>query len=204
MAVILRNGTNYISADAGTVTVIYYNDRRTGEPFITSITDDALSRLDALEPIVEANRANFDVLEDSIRGDVEKNYVKADAFATYTQNLESSIAQTAEAVTMRFQSTEEMVANVNNQLLTYKDDISKYIRFSEEGIEIGEEGNALTLKVDNDEIGFYKEGDQIAYWDGSTLYTGNAWITLERQFRVGNFAAIPRSDGSVSWLKVGE
>lgn len=164
----------------------------------------SINRLNSLEPIVEQHSANFDVLEDSIMSNVEANYTRADEFNTYVDNQQSSLTQLSNSITAQFNESRELISSVNGALETYKDDISKYIRFSAEGIEIGEEGNALTLKIDNDEIGFYKEGDQIAYWDGSTLYTGNAWITLERQFRIGNFAAIPRSDGSVSWLKVGE
>lgn len=164
----------------------------------------SINRLNSLEPIVEQHSANFDVLEDSIMSNVEANYTRADEFNTYVDNQQSSLTQLSNSITAQFNESRELIGSVNGALETYKDDISKYIRFSAEGIEIGEKGNALTLKIDNDEIGFYKEGDQIAYWDGSTLYTGNAWITLERQFRIGNFAAIPRSDGSVSWLKVGE
>lgn len=164
----------------------------------------SINRLNTMEPIVEQHSANFNVLQDSIMSNVEANYTRADEFNTYVDNQNSSMTQLSDSITAQFNESRELISSVNGALETYKDDISKYIRFSAEGIEIGEEGNALTLKIDNDEIGFYKEGDQIAYWDGSTLYTGNAWITLERQFRIGNFAAIPRSDGSVSWLKVGE
>ena len=164
----------------------------------------SINRLNTMEPLVESHSAQLNVMQDSIMSNVEANYTRADEFNTYVDSQQSSLEQLSNSITAQFSESRELISSVNGALETYKDDISKYIRFSADGIEIGEEGNALTLKIDNDEIGFYKEGDQIAYWDGSTLYTGNAWITLERQFRIGNFAAIPRSDGSVSWLKVGE
>lgn len=164
----------------------------------------SINRLNTMEPLVESHSAQLNVMQDSIMSNVEANYTRADEFNTYVNSQQSSLEQLSNSITAQFSESRELISSVNGALETYKDDISKYIRFSAEGIEIGEEGNALTLKIDNDEIGFYKEGNQIAYWDGSTLYTGNAWITLERQFRIGNFAAIPRSDGSVSWLKVGE
>lgn len=164
----------------------------------------SINRLNTMEPLVESHSAQLNVMQDNIMSNVEAKYTRADEFNTYVDSQQSSLEQLSNSITAQFSESRELISSVNGALETYKDDISKYIRFSAEGIEIGEEGNALTLKIDNDEIGFYKDGDQIACWDGSTLYTGNAWITLERQFRIGNFAAIPRSDGSVSWLKVGE
>lgn len=40
-------------------------------------------------------------------------------------------------------------------------------------------------------------------WDGNDFYTGNIVVRLNERAQFGNFAFVPRSDGSLSFLKVG-
>ena len=82
--------------------------------------------------------------------------------------------------------------------------MSKYIRYSIDGIEIGEEGNTLTLHLDNDMIEFRKNGTPIGWWDGYDFHTGNIMVEVNERAQFGNFAFVPRSDGSLMFLKVGE
>ena len=46
--------------------------------------------------------------------------------------------------------------------------------------------------------------DSVAFgsWDGDNFYTGNIVIRVDEKAQFGNFAYIPRSDGSLSFLKV--
>lgn len=89
---------------------------------------------------------------------------------------------------------------------------SKYIRFLEDesgnssdtAITIGSGDSAITLSIDN-ELGivFKKNGVQFGWWDGVDFHTGNVVIETTERAQFGNFAFIPRSDGSLSLLKVG-
>lgn len=47
--------------------------------------------------------------------------------------------------------------------------------------------------------------DSVAFgsWDGTDFYTGNIVVRLHERAQFGNFAFVPRSDGSLSFLKVG-
>lgn len=46
-------------------------------------------------------------------------------------------------------------------------------------------------------------GDKLlGYWDGNNFYGGNLMIRVDERAQFGNFAAIPRSNGNLSWLKV--
>ena len=46
-------------------------------------------------------------------------------------------------------------------------------------------------------------GEQLlGYWDGNNFYGGNLMIRVDERAQFGNFAAIPRSNGNLSWLKV--
>ena len=50
---------------------------------------------------------------------------------------------------------------------------------------------------------FKKNGVQFGLWDGENFYTGNIIIGVNERAQFGNFAFVPRSDGSLSFLKVG-
>lgn len=89
---------------------------------------------------------------------------------------------------------------------------SKYIRFMEDengnpsdtAMTIGSGDSAITLEIDN-ELGlvFKKNGTPFGSWDGVDFHTGNIIVDVHERAQFGNFAFVPRSDGSLSFLKVG-
>ena len=55
--------------------------------------------------------------------------------------------------------------------------MSKYFKFDTNGPTIGSGENSLKLVLDNKEIGFFKNNQKIAWWDGNYLHTGNIEVT---------------------------
>ena len=81
--------------------------------------------------------------------------------------------------------------------------LAKYFEFSGEGLVIKAGDNTMTLTLDNDMILFKKNGRQFGWWDGVDFHTGNIVIDVTERAQFGNFAFVPRSNGSLSFLKVG-
>jgi len=108
-------------------------------------------------------------------------------------------------ISMKFTTVTEQVQNVDGQMQTKFNELYKYIKFSgETAIIIGSGDNAITLELDNETgIVFKKNGVQFGLWDGENFYTGNIIIGVNERAQFGNFAFVPRSDGSLSFLKVG-
>lgn len=94
-------------------------------------------------------------------------------------------------------------------LQEFKTNAGQYIQFSMDpehpAITIGSTDNAkqLTLEIDDDGIRFKKNGEDIGYWDGDNFHTGNIVVEVNERAQFGNFAYVPRKDGSLSFLKVG-
>ena len=80
--------------------------------------------------------------------------------------------------------------------------VNNKIVFSADGITIGDGETGLTLSIDNDMISFKKNGQQFGWWDGVDFHTGNIVVDVNEKAQFGNFAYIPRSDGSLMLLKV--
>lgn len=66
-------------------------------------------------------------------------------YEAYKESVAAQLEILAEQISMNFTETTESITEVNGELQSQFDELSKYIRFSAAGIEIGEEGKALEL-----------------------------------------------------------
>lgn len=112
----------------------------------------------------------------------------------------------SEQISMRFETIEQGAQGSDNGLQEQFNKLYKYIKFSgETAITIGSGDSALTLELDNETgIVFKKNGVQFGLWDGENFHTGNIIIGVNERAQFGSFAFVPRSDGSLSFLKVGD
>lgn len=102
-------------------------------------------------------------------------------------------------------SAESITTQINaatNPLNDTADNVKKHITFSEDGILISSGPNNMAIRIDNDIVVFEKNGLQFGWWDGIDFHTGNISIDVTERAQFGNFAFVPRSDGSLSLLKV--
>ena len=80
-------------------------------------------------------------------------------------------------------------------------ELSQYIRFEAGNIILGESGNEITLKIENDRITFLENNREIAYFTNSKLYITDAEVTTS--LKLGNYAFLPRANGNLAFKKVG-
>lgn len=115
---------------------------------------------------------------------------------------ESLVQQTANALTATFSVLAERVNEIEQDYQYNRSEISKYIRFSVDGIEIGSRQSPLKLTLDNDEICFTQNNQVIGRWTGDKFYTGSVHVRVDEFARFGKFQFLPRSDGSLQFQKV--
>ena len=110
------------------------------------------------------------------------------------------------AASMTFSSTGQTVEELVGKAQDFENRLTKYIKITgENAIEIGSGDSAITLEIDNETgITFKKDGNRFGWWDGTDFHTGNIVVEVNERAQFGNFAFIPRTDGSLSFLKVGE
>lgn len=129
-------------------------------------------------------------------------YVKGDDYGDFKQNVEAKFEVLDSDITMKFNTITSAVDSSNSNTGSKFSELAKYIRYSENGIEIGVSENVLKLSLDNDMIKFTKNGEPIGWWDGTDFHTGNLIVEVNERAQFGNFAFVPRSDGSLMFLKV--
>lgn len=139
--------------------------------------------------------------------DYEDMLPKDEAKDIYTTQLEMSktnseirldFNKTIASATDDMQSKLDAANNATNQKFG---EISKYIRFVDGKIILGETGNELTLTVQNDRVSFQQSGNEVAYFSNNNLYIKRAEVLTT--LRIGNYEWTPRNDGGLALRKRG-
>lgn len=117
--------------------------------------------------------------------------------------ISTSMTQLADQFKFEFDSLKATVDTNDDDARTQLTEIYKYISFKDGNITLGSSENNITLTVENDLIVFKRNGIQFGWWDGVDFHTGNIVVAVNERAQFGDFAFVPRSNGSLSFLKVG-
>lgn len=129
---------------------------------------------------------------------MDEVYLKDDVDALVS-SVSTQVTQTAEDVEIRFNEVSKDITDVVAGTDAQFEEISKYIRFEDGNIILGEEGNTLTLRIENDKISFLDSGMEVAYFSNNKLYVTDGEFIHSLQ--LGNFAFIPRTNGNLSFKR---
>lgn len=135
-----------------------------------------------------------------ILSQVSKDYYLKDEGQALVKSVNTQFAQTNREFELRFNDFALDLQGVAAGADAQFQNISKYIRFIDGNIVLGEEGNELTLKIQNERISFFQSGLEVAYFSNRKLFVTDGEYTNSLQ--LGNFAFIPRANGNLSFKKV--
>ena len=116
--------------------------------------------------------------------------------------IKSSIKQTHDSITFDFDKFKEIYQNDKSVFQGKFDDISSYIRFDIEGMEMGKKDGEFKMRLSPKKQSFFMKGKEVAYFSNEELYITDARIL--RSIRIGNFAFVPRENGNLSFRRVVE
>jgi hypothetical protein len=174
-----------------------------------------INRIDEINKRVEeveskassVNNETYTYVNDAISNSEEETrtllegYTKTSELEEYKQTVSTSFTQTANDFNFKFTEVSDRITTENGEINRQLNDFSKYIRFVDGSIILGEIGNELTTKIANGRISFlYHDAIEVAYISENKLYITNAEILSE--IIIGNFAFIPRKNGNLSFKKI--
>lgn len=121
-----------------------------------------------------------------------------------TADLRSDLELLSDKMTLDFEGVRTSISEVNGQAQSISEELEKHFEFGANGLTIKAGENAMQLVLDNGLIAFERNGHRFGWWDGVDFHTGNIVVKLNERLQVGPFAYIPRSNGSMDFLKVGD
>lgn len=136
---------------------------------------------------------------EAIRLEVSETYATNDQLAS---SISTTMTQLADSFNFEFTSLKATVDSNDAEARDQFEEIHKYIRFEDGNIILGETGNELTLRIENDRISFLDGGAEVAYFSNKQLYVLDGHFI--NSLRVGKFAFLPRENGNLSLVKVGD
>jgi hypothetical protein len=178
----------------------------------TRKTDDSIRRLnrairsdynvntDAI--IEEAKMAMSSLIQqtsEALMFEVSEQYATN---AGVQEAITSTMTQLADSFEFLFTELQTTVDSNDAEARDQFAEIKRYIRFEDGNIILGKAGNEITLRLENDRILFLDDGAEVAYLTDKHLTVKDA--AFLNSMRVGAFAFIPRANGNLSLVKVGE
>lgn len=167
-----------------------------------TVPDTIDESIGAIQESFSAQNADVIANVNSAISNALENYVANGDYTEFKETVNSQLSVLSDKITMNFESTISQINSVNGDLQNQFTVLKKYISYSEGGIELGSGENTLKLTVDNGLICFEQNGVVKGWWDGIDFHTGNIMVDVSEKAQFGNFAFVPRSDGSLMFLKV--
>lgn len=170
-----------------------------------NLLENTTARVESTSQIVDTIRnlsASLTQTAESILSEVAEQYVTQTNHAIDISEVSTAIEQTANAIEFTFSNLQQQITSVDGESQTRFNELVQYIRFENGDIVLGEIGNELKLRIQNDRISFTQAGVEVAYMSNNKLYITDANILSSLQ--LGNFAFTPRANGNLSFNKIGE
>ena len=154
------------------------------------------------EAIIEAAKSSLSTLiqqtNDAIMLEVAEQFATKDGL---TEAISTTMTQLAESFEFLFTQLQTTVDANDADARVQFAELKKYIRFEDGNILLGEAGNEITLRIENDRILFLDDGAEVAYFTNKQLTVKDA--SFLNSIKIGNFAFLPRENGNLSLVKVG-
>lgn len=175
-------------------------DRVQGE-LAATVAGEVQKQTSTIYTYVDHSISSIQQDPDKIWAAIEDRATAKSDYEQFSAIVRNILQMEADGTTMLFQTINEAIQQVGDTEASHYAELLTYIRFSDEGIEIGKEGNAITMRLDNDSLDFYNNGTRVAYMSDNTLYITDGRFT--RSVRIGNYGFIPEANGSVSFTYLG-
>lgn len=160
--------------------------------WVPALEDKENENKNLKKEILNLTTTNLDLLKKI--NDLNLNNIQLKEF------INSSINQTKDSITFNFEKFKELYQNDKSVFQGKFDDISSYIRFDSDGMEMGKKDGEFKVRLSPKKQSFFMKEKEVAYFSNEELFITDARIL--RSIRIGNFAFVPRENGNLSFRKV--
>ena len=127
---------------------------------IESTRKELTDRVDgSASQVIQATQQQITDLQQNVNSIILsalKNYVETGDFNSYKEEVSTKLSVLTDQLSIDITKVTERIDNVNGDLQTKYDSITKAFRFTSNGLIIGESGNEILLRLDNDVLQFVR------------------------------------------------
>lgn len=153
----------------------------------------------AIESATQTLTSLIQQTSDSIKLEVSETYARGEDVESM---ISTSFEQLSESFTYTFTELQAVVDSNADTADQRYEEIKSWIRMEDGDIILGEDGNNLMLRLQNDRISFLDQGAEVAYISDKQLFITDGRFLNSLQ--VGNFKWLPRENGNLSLVRVGD
>lgn len=139
-------------------------------------------------------------LKTEIDGLMKENYVPKEEYTIFQETYTSNLEQTSTSIDMVFNQTQANITEVDGKITQFEENLSQYIRFDAEGIELGETASSFKARLDNEKLAFIEGETEVAHISNKTMHITDARVNTSLQ--IGQFRFLPRTNGNLSFTWV--
>ena len=201
---LLNPESNTLTLGATTYSMTESNQRQIANAMQIVETNVRQETAKTVREVEQRNQSAIEQSEQRIEMSVAENFYLKSETDQLIAASETRVTQTADRIQLDFNNFQQEVDATQQQNDAQFAAIKSYIQFAGGNITLGEVGNQVTLKIENDRIGIYHNGVAITYWTETDFVSPKTLsIPYGGRLNLGSFAFIPRANGSLDFTWVG-
>lgn len=123
-----------------------------------------------------------------------QNYVETGEFGSYKEEMSSKLELLADQLNLTLTTITERIEDVNGDLQSKYSEVTKAFRFTADGLIIGESGNEILLRLDNDIMQFVRNNTPELMLTAAGVEAHQVKVTI---LIIGNVAFMADGSGDV-------
>lgn len=123
-----------------------------------------------------------------------QNYVETGEFGSYKEEMSSKLELLADKLSINITKVTKRIDKVDGDLQSKYSEITKAFRFTDEGLFIGETGNEILLRLDNDVVQFVRNNTPELMLTAAGVEAHQVKVTI---LIIGNVAFMADGSGDV-------
>lgn len=123
-----------------------------------------------------------------------QNYVETGEFGSYKEEMSSKLELLADQLNLTLTTITERIEDVNGDLQSKYSEVTKAFRFTADGLIIGESGNEIFLRLDNDVMQFIRNNTPELMLTAAGVEAHQVKVTI---LIIGNVAFMADGSGDV-------
>lgn len=139
--------------------------------------------------------------QDHILQTVDSSYATKDALNEYKSSVKTQFGVYDGKISANISKLNSVESGLSN-LKETADNVNSYMSFDTDGLTLGKSDSDFKTTITNEKLSFLQNGNEVAYFANNQMYVTDG--NFANSMTIGQFAFVPRANGSLDFKKVGK